>query len=44
MVVNEILHLPFQLPAFEILLIVAGAILLIRGLQRAHSVGLEQEA
>jgi hypothetical protein len=44
MVANETLHLPFELPAFEILLIVAGVILLGRGLQQARSVGLEQEA
>ena len=44
MVVNETMHLPFQLPAFEILLIVVGVILLGRGLLRARSAGLEQEA
>jgi hypothetical protein len=43
MVVNESMHLPFQLPAFEILLIVAGVILLGRGLFRARRAGLEPE-
>jgi hypothetical protein len=44
MVVDAMKLLPFQLPAFEILLIVVGMILLSRGLLRARSVGAEQGA
>ena len=44
MVVNESLHLPFQLPVFETLLIVIGIIFVGRGLLRASQADLEQKA
>ena len=44
MVVNESLHLPFQLPVFETLLIVIGIIIVGRGLLRASQADLEQKA
>jgi hypothetical protein len=42
--VNETLHLPFQLPVFEILLIIVGLILLGSGLSRICQAVLEPEA
>jgi hypothetical protein len=44
MVVNETMHLPFQLPVFETILIVIGLVLLGRGLMQVRRAGMEPEA
>ncbi len=44
MVVNETMHLPFQLPVFEILLIAIGVLILARGRLHTGRESLKPEA